>query len=95
MSQNQEELTNENALRVLIQGCIKAQGSGCYTLDQAAIVSRAVKVFLTTSDNAENTENTENAENTENTENNINTSTKLDVITEETIDDVQNDDIVI
>tara|TARA_B100001167_G_C16485554_1_gene174275 strand:- start:12 stop:281 length:270 start_codon:yes stop_codon:yes gene_type:complete len=89
MSQNQEELTNENALRVLIQGCIKAQGSGCYTLDQAAIVSRAVKVFLTTSDNAENNANTEN------NVNNVNTSTKLDVITEETTDDILNDDIVI
>ena len=68
MSQNQEELTNENALRVLIQGCIKAQGSGCYTLDQAAIVSRAVKVFLTTSDNAENNANTENNVNNVNKE---------------------------
>mgnify|MGYP003326922539 CR=1 FL=1 len=77
MSQNQEELTNENALRILIQSCIKAQGSGCYTLDQAAILSRAVKVFLTNPDNS------------------INTSTKLDVITEETRNDIENDDIVI
>lgn len=40
-----ETLTQEQAIGVLIQAVQIAQGKGAYTLEDAEIISRAIKVF--------------------------------------------------
>lgn len=42
---NMETLTQEQAIGVLIQAAQIAQSKGAYTLEDAEIISRAIKVF--------------------------------------------------
>ena len=44
--ENTQELTQGQALNVLIQGVRIAQAKGAFTLEDAELVSRAVKVFV-------------------------------------------------
>ena len=40
------ELTGQQALNVLIQAVRIAQGKGAYTLEDAEIISKAIKIFV-------------------------------------------------
>jgi len=40
------ELTQEQALSVLIQGVRIAQGKGAYSIEDAEIIAKAIKVFV-------------------------------------------------
>ena len=46
--QQQQPLTQEVAIKALIQGVMVAQSRGTYTLDEAEMLSRAIKVFTKT-----------------------------------------------
>ena len=41
-----EELNGQQALNVLIQAVRIAQGKGAYTIEDAELISRAIKVFV-------------------------------------------------
>ena len=52
-----EELNGQQALNVLIQAVRIAQGKGAYTIEDAELISRAIKVFVPpTAPGAEGTE---------------------------------------
>lgn len=61
-----ENLTQNQAISVLIQASRIAQSKGAYTLEDAELVSKAIKVFV-----PEGTENTENAGNDDNSDKNL------------------------
>ena len=82
MTQPKEEMKKERALQILIQACVKAQSDGCYALDQAAIISKAVRKFLTFDENNVNTDSKRSPSN------------KLDTITEQIQDNVDNKIII-
>lgn len=42
----EQTLTQEQALSVLIQGVRLAQKAGAYTIEDAAVIANAIKVFL-------------------------------------------------
>jgi len=46
VNQNIGELNGQQALNVLIQAVRIAQGKGAYTLEDAELISKAIKVFV-------------------------------------------------
>ena len=57
MSQENQEMNQGQAVNVLIQAARIAQGKGAFTLEDAEMVSKAIKLFVTApEENAENTE---------------------------------------
>jgi hypothetical protein len=44
--ENQQELTQAQAINVLIQAVRIAQAKGAYTLEDAELVSKAIKIFV-------------------------------------------------
>lgn len=61
---NPQELTQSQAVNVLIQAARIAQSKGAYTLEDAELVSKAIKVFMPSSENADGVDPALNAENT-------------------------------
>ncbi len=47
---NAEEMNQQQALNVLVQAARIAQSKGAYTLEDAELVAKAIKVFIPTQD---------------------------------------------
>ena len=45
MSIDESKITQDQALNVLIQGVLRGQRNGAYTLAEAEIISRAIRLF--------------------------------------------------
>ena len=58
----EQELTQGQAVNVLIQAARIAQGKGAFTLEDAELVSRAIKVFIASSKNTDGVDPALNAE---------------------------------
>jgi len=62
---NNKELTQTDAIKVLIRAVQVAQEKGCYTLDEAALVHQAVSKFVIPSSNDNSEEKKTSINNTE------------------------------
>lgn len=60
--ENPQELTQGQAVNVLIQAARIAQSKGAFTLEDAELVAKAIRVFVPTSQTPEGTDPVMNAE---------------------------------
>lgn len=63
MSDNQNEMTQEKAVQLLINGVMLAQRKGVYQLEEAELLSKAVKCFLKKQQSQPQTQQTKNETN--------------------------------
>ncbi len=54
MSQENQEMNQAQAVNVLIQAARIAQGKGAYTLEDAEMVAKAIRVFVPPTEETEN-----------------------------------------
>jgi hypothetical protein len=60
--ENPQELTQGQAVNVLIQAARIAQSKGAFTLEDAELVSKAIRVFVPTNQSQDGTDPVMNAE---------------------------------
>ena len=65
MSQETQEMNQGQAVNVLIQAARIAQQKGAFTLEDAEMVSKAIKVFVPPTENAEENSDVVNKESAE------------------------------